>query len=626
MRHGIRRMNNVLTALHTIKPDKMKLSTAFFCIVTTLSPLMGEARNVVWGNDNSFQNCRVFTSNGSPAHNVLQFEIGIFRDPSTNEYWNPEGSLPGEWVQYWVPLGTSAISEQIPYCFGGEVKIGDPSLRGSRLYILGYSKQGDLSTTEEAILLTGDNEWIIDTVEPTAAPMICGVSSVAKVFWGRSTSMTDGVGVVHSGLGTFLHGNPGIPTLELQSARVATNLEFLKHPDSVFASEGEKIELRIAAFGPADTSFQWFRNGQPVSDTLGFRGANSPIIQFEADPVRSGKFECRASVAGGETTWSKSAQVTTIYTLNDGQGQINSFELGRQVEIQICPPGEASNHTVTGLPRGLRFNRSTGRIEGSPALAGRFKVGVSIKDAAGRLSKTVRLITINQLEAQLAGGFDGIVYRGSGGPLMHGGRLTLQVSGTTTTVTGKLALGSSTRVFTAQLQQTTSGVTVSAIISKPLASDVALECQIDRLTGELAGSIRLSPGGETVEVMGARHLVGAGKGLVPATMRGLISIEAAETTTQTGSSSFGRLNFALGKQGQVSAVGRFNDGAVLTFSSHLRNGGVFGFYAVQTPQQRSLLGEGMITVASGETVMRGTLGSGLLPMQIQEIFFGGRLR
>lgn len=263
-------------------------------------------------------------------------------------------------------------------------------------------------------------------------------------------------------------------------------------------NEGKTAVFRTAAAGPGLT-LRWHRDGEPLSDdsrVWGSGGANLTVRNCgEAD---IGNYTCRATMDGLELeTLPAFLDVRLRPVIQSPVLPVTG--VSGPVELQLVAVNDPVRYTIQGLPRGLKYDRNTGLITGTPDKEGLYTIRVSASNGAG----TGPLLTfdwgIDALSDGVVGAFEGLVARDETLNQSLGGRMLLKIS-PTGVFTGSLLLGTKTYRFTTRLEATPGQDPQGRVTLKRAGGVPPLVLQFDVADGELHGTIGIDGEGDGVTV------------------------------------------------------------------------------------------------------------------------------
>ncbi len=274
--------------------------------------------------------------------------------------------------------------------------------------------------------------------------------------------------------------------------------------------------------------------------------------------------------------------------------------------------------TVTGLPRGLRYDAVNRRITGLPTRPGTYTVTITGRTSAGKGEPVSFTFTIDPLplgDGQ-GGTWAALVERVADLNQNLGGRLQFDVA-PTGAVSAVLAHGRATHRFSDRLRVVPGGVIQLLKTLRPRgAPELTLDVEIDPADGSLSGSLSSTAGSAHVEghaflnpaalpADAARALSGrAWLG------HGSLSTEDQDDASVPQGVPWWRLSGQ--RRLRLSGAGRLGEGSALTFSLQARDPHLT-FYRSLHRKQGSLLGHfstadaGLFGHAPGDPALAGSL-------------------
>ncbi len=162
-------------------------------------------------------------------------------------------------------------------------------------------------------------------------------------------------------------------------------------------------------------------------------------------------------------------------------------KVGTGYSYQIQATG-ATKFTVTGLPKGMTYNQTTGLISGSPTEAGEYdQIWITATNAAGVSTSTGYYLKVEDFNPVAGGNFVGFVDRAGAATSTLGGRIDLSIT-KAATFTGKLTVGATAYPLSGPLDTSTANPTGSATyVRSGVTYTVAFN--IDASTGALGGTV-----------------------------------------------------------------------------------------------------------------------------------------
>jgi hypothetical protein len=272
-------------------------------------------------------------------------------------------------------------------------------------------------------------------------------------------------------------------------------------------NDGTTLTLDFPYKGKGLT-FEWFRNGVLLANgDLGRRvsGATSPVLKiarFSAADVTIGNlFQCRVKLGSLQLmTGNLEARVRdvpviasvgappTLMTSDYTTWPISTLINQSNNQVQHLP----TSYSISGLPKGLTYDRKTGYISGYAKVTGLTSVTLTIRatNAAGTGTTTVTLPFLS-LPPLAYGEFYGLINRSGNGNSSIGSLLQLNITNIGT-ITGKIRTGSKSKpvTFTYYDSSTTSSTySASARVPSGLSTPLTLNLTITHATGVITGSL-----------------------------------------------------------------------------------------------------------------------------------------
>ena len=264
--------------------------------------------------------------------------------------------------------------------------------------------------------------------------------------------------------------------------------------------------------------------------------------------------------------------------------------------------------TVSGLPKGLRYDPVTMRIVGRPIAGGGGSVTIKIKatNAAGTSAEVSVVIDLIALPVLAAGEYRGLVDRNGAinGLLGNGLQVTITELGG---VSGRLAQGTEALGFQGVLNTTAGLSQATANISIPRKGAVPLvvNLNVNGATGELAASVTdgvATANATLVRCPWSRTNLTTD---YAAAYTGVFQLQAGQVGDVDYPQGEATLTATVSSVGVVSGAVRFADGVRTTFSVLLGGQGECALYSPGYGNTGTLRGFG--TIASGTRFVDGTV-------------------
>lgn len=250
-------------------------------------------------------------------------------------------------------------------------------------------------------------------------------------------------------------------------------------------------------------------------------------------------------------------------------------------------------YTVSGLPKGLKFDQANGIIHGKPLLAGDYRVFIAARNKAGLTSRIDFEISISALPAHAIGSFTALIERS---PVMGdglGGAVSF-VTTRTGTVSGTLRLGTGTHRFKGTLDVPLAGDPVLDLIvprkNQPgIQLTFTLEDTVDGPTAN--GTVNPDvPGSPSSPIIGGFHPWTSAQPVTDYAAYYTVSLEPEDDTVESRPQGAGYLALTVKANGKASWKGKLADGTSLTGSITLWGTGQIPLYAPLYKGLGSLLG------------------------------------
>jgi hypothetical protein len=213
----------------------------------------------------------------------------------------------------------------------------------------------------------------------------------------------------------------------------------------------KKLTLAVSAAG-TNLSFQWLKNGNPLNSDIRVTGVTTrTLVINDLVPPDAASYSCRVTGPGGTLT--TNASIVTVVlppVVSDFTFDPAMISAG----YDFLPPvlNAATKYTITGLPAGMTYSTSTGRITGRPTVTGSFTITITATNLAGTSTRT-RLLTVAALPVGVIGSHIGSIAVASPatGTFGLGGRWSASIT-STGGVTGTLRVGADVLPFSGAVQ------------------------------------------------------------------------------------------------------------------------------------------------------------------------------
>lgn len=162
-----------------------------------------------------------------------------------------------------------------------------------------------------------------------------------------------------------------------------------QQPTSQSASINGSASFSVIADGAATLTYQWFKNGSPIS------GATSTTLNL-TNIQDSDAASYTVVVANEVGIATSSAATLTVLDIPVIQGvpATAPASIGLPFQLGLTLIDGPSTVTVTGLPPGITFNPATNIISGIPTTSGAYSVGISASNSFGNATPVMLSITV----------------------------------------------------------------------------------------------------------------------------------------------------------------------------------------------------------------------------------------
>ena len=367
--------------------------------------------------------------------------------------------------------------------------------------------------------------------------------------------------------------------------------------------EGETFSL-TATLTPTNPSatYAWEADFVPAMTGYGaVSGQTSPTLTVaNATPSAEDFYLCKVTV-GAVTVDSADVDVTILpKPVIDTESNV-TVSVGELVNIFINVDNDPTVTKVTGLPAGLSYSASSGVISGKPlyptGLDEPAVVVVNASNIAGAAVPMAFTMTVNPLDPDMVGSFDGLIERSVDDKNL-GGQVSFTVSATGD-VTGTLLLGVGRYPFKTKVTTDSGGGATLVELDNlksgklPMVDYVAI--YIDT-SGNLSGYCNAFPGYSGGVYFGARNPWAVHNPFLTA---GLFNCALTPDGVAIANASLphghGFVSLTVSSLGVATFTGKTSDGLVVTGKTSVNGAGVVPLFAVQSAGKASLYGAPTIT-------------------------------
>lgn len=294
------------------------------------------------------------------------------------------------------------------------------------------------------------------------------------------------------------------------------------------ANEGTAFSMTVAAAGESLT-YEWRKAGLPLANGGRVSGVSTAKLTVTGATLSDqGTYTCLVrlgSVAlssGGFRLGIRTKPVLAPFTPAPwiSSGTVTDAVLAQD----MSPLNRPTSYTVTGLPAGMTFDKTTGQLGGKPNAPGAYTLKITATNAAGSSAQQIVTLSVAALPEAAVGTFNGLVDRdatlsapAATPPNMklqgHGGNFYNLVITSGGAFTGTLNLEDKaypmppgSRLDAAVGADPTASVTLIRGKAGDAIADLSLTFSIGKDTGRLTGTISDGlPGSSPIPVYAVRN-------------------------------------------------------------------------------------------------------------------------
>ncbi|MBV6498242.1 MAG: hypothetical protein CJBNEKGG_00461 [Prosthecobacter sp.] len=351
---------------------------------------------------------------------------------------------------------------------------------------------------------------------------------------------------------------------------------------------GTLVRINAPAAGP-DLLYQWYKDGNKINaGTARFSGTQDAVLTIEsADPTLDvGVYTCEIEAPEGlGTHMSGEVQLalsnkpilnplTGAYALRDGIVG-NGYQY--YLPYDRTANNNASSYTITGLPPGLTYDKTSGLIYGRPTKAGSFNIRATAANKAGASDPVTGVLRIYPLGAGLCGTFAANVSPSTALNDNKGGRIQVTVTDNGS-FSGSLQMGKDSYNLKGTLviydtvtdSSGNSYIAYAGLVQLPRKGQATLNLivQIIEGTNSFSGSIYDS---STTATFSGHRLIWDRTRRPLSSRTEIFNIALEPETSRVGQQDTpqgaGYASLTLNGSGTTSLAGKLADGTTLTSSS-----------------------------------------------------------
>ena len=358
--------------------------------------------------------------------------------------------------------------------------------------------------------------------------------------------------------------------------------------------EGNVATMTVSAAGSL-LSFQWFRGNEALTNNARVSGADSnKLVITGLIASDGGVYRCRVT-SGGEHQYGGSTTLAVLVKPFVIAPVLGTLRVSQFFEAAVYAGHSPSSYTITGLPSGLTYSRTTGIISGRPLVPTgvqpvTYTLRIKATNAAGTSPEVTAPLTVLPLAAGTAGSYLGTVDRTNllNATSFLGGSMSLAVAANGK-ITGTLRVGASSHAFLPVLDTSTvADPTCTALIVRKGLPALQVVFALNPAGGLITGTI--SDGTHTAPFRAWRAMAMSFAGFTGYHTCGLKLATPGDVGDVAVPQGYGFATFTVSSTGTATGTLRLADGVNVPLSTPLRNNGALVIYAPLYTNTGSLLG------------------------------------
>lgn len=349
---------------------------------------------------------------------------------------------------------------------------------------------------------------------------------------------------------------------------------------SQYMAVGKKVTLTVPVAGKG-LKYLWKKQSEPITPSARIPKVDQPTLSITtAEEGDASVYTCVVTNNSGQSL--ETGPITLIKDETVPTFAITELEgaaLGAAYAFDLNSENRTGSFTMTGLPTGLTYNKTTGLITGQPMKAGTYQVKVVATNAAGSAPSQTFKLVVSPLPHPVAGAYQ----------VMD--KTTYGMEGWT--VTGKVTV-SATATFSASLRgsnlqgktfsRTLTGVfTWNALQQKYFYASPELNIDPESIRAYTSCYFTLDPQGGAAAGMPLQGYIETE--ISPAlSLQGTRPAPPADAAPYAGyytakmdilEDAYGYTTFTVAPKGTLSLAGKLPDGTALTASTAVDEKGRF---------------------------------------------------
>ena len=390
-------------------------------------------------------------------------------------------------------------------------------------------------------------------------------------------------------------------------------------------TDGDTLKVPLEYVGKGLT-FQWMRNAVDLANgDLNGRvsGATTPTLSIKkftaADVAAGNDFRCRVKLGSQEvTTLAQTVLIRDkpdIAAVSSPPSLMTSDAISWDISSLITQTNNQTQHlptsyTIRGLPPGLTYDRTSGRITGSARVTGLTEVRLSITatNGTGSSSPVTVVLPFQSLPPLTYGEFRGLVNRDGTADANLGASFQVNIS-SIGSLTGSLRLGTRSYPLTGRnfdSSLTSNFFTASASFPGGDRDPIYLLLTIDRTTGTATGRMNgFFKNGSSLlyydPSLTARRIPWQKPSTLATAYSGpyTAALQSSGLTEPSNPLGHGVITSTIDTLGNVTATIRLADGTTGTCATRIADNGQIPLYLGAYGSTGSLHGYTLIASATG---------------------------
>ena len=362
-------------------------------------------------------------------------------------------------------------------------------------------------------------------------------------------------------------------------------------------AQGQTAMFTISAQGNG-LSYLWKKDNTPMSNGGTVSGVfTSKLTITSLTPADSAVYTCEVTAPGGALTGGSQTLNVLVPPVMNATLYPSTMMSDGSYSYVLSAANFPATFSVSGLPKGLTWNKTTGVISGRPAASGTFVLRASATNAAGTSTTVSAPLVVQALPQGTVGTFIGWIDREASVNDDLGGRLDL-----TTTSTGSFTVKVTQqgKSYSATGMMDTSygnDPQVNVSLPKPGFPDLQLALTIEGGTNSLIGT--LGSGGLAAAVEGWRK-VNDNQNSPASESVGYyafaLNLDLPDIGDPALPQGVGYSTVTIGLDGGVTLAGKTGDGQAIATSGFLGMDGQVLLYQSLYSHTGSLFGQLILTL------------------------------